>query len=70
MKMNVKHYKDSPHCWLNLKIKIPHDWVEQLELLVQSSGLRTIENYVKTLLAADLLNEKKTIEKQRQKNIK
>ena len=67
--MKIKRYSNSDGCFLLMKIKIPFEWVDQLELLVQISGLRKIEEYVKTLFAWKLITEKRAIEKQRQTNI-
>ncbi|MFH1063950.1 MAG: hypothetical protein V1729_02625 [Candidatus Woesearchaeota archaeon] len=67
--MVVKRYYASPFCYLCLKIKMDLEWAEQLELLVQISGLQDIDELVKTLLAWRLLTEQDAIHKQKQKNL-
>ncbi|MFH1669135.1 MAG: hypothetical protein ABIA62_04365 [Candidatus Woesearchaeota archaeon] len=67
--MKVKTYMGSKFCYLLLKIRIPEEWTEQLELLVQISGLKNMDEYIKTILAWKLLTQTKAIEKQRKKNI-
>ena len=67
--MKIKRYSNSDSCFLLMKIKIPLEWVDQLELLVQISGLGKIEEYVKTFFAWKLITEKKAILKQHQENI-
>lgn len=68
--MKIRRWTTSEHCFALLKIRMEYVWVEQLELLVQISGLKNIEELIKTLLAWKLLTEKDNIEKQRQQNIK
>ena len=67
--MKVKTYMGSKFCYLLLKIRIPEEWREQLELLVQISGLKNMDEYLKTILAWKLLTQKEAINKQREKNI-
>lgn len=45
-------------------------WVEQIKLLVQISGFKNTEEYIKTLLAWKLLTEQEAIGKQRRQNLK
>ena len=68
--MKVKTYSGSKFSYLLLRIRIPEEWREQLELLVEISGLKNMDEYIKTLLAWKLLTQKEAIDKQRERNIK
>ncbi len=67
--MKVKTYLGSKFSYLLLKIQIPEEWREQLEILVQTSGLKNMDEYIKTILAWKLLTQKKVIDRQREINI-
>ena len=67
--MKIKTYPGSKYSYLRLKIRVPQEWLEQLEILVEISGLKNMDHYVKTLLAWRLLTQQKAIKSQREKNI-
>jgi len=68
--MNIRRWQNSEHCFLHLKIKIPYVWVEQLELLVEISGIKNIEELIKTWMGWRLMLEKKNIQKQKEDNVR
>lgn len=68
--MKIRRWQNSEHCFLHLKIRIPYIWVEQLELLVEISELRNIEELIKTLMSWQLMLEEKNINNQRDENIR
>ena len=67
--MKVKTYSGSKYCYLLLRIKIPEEWREQLELLVGISELKNMDEYIKTFLAWRLLTNKEAIKKRREELI-
>lgn len=67
--MKIKTYQGSKYSYLLLKIRVPKEWLDQLDILVQISGLKNMDHYIKTILAWKLLTQKKAIEIQKQKNI-